>query len=116
MKNKVINYVKSIFTQFKDLSIPQLIFFIIGFAFWIFDLINVKKYWPSNFQLIFDDFYYGLTYSYMLTFLPFTVILYIVQIFFKKINNTTIAINLLVNIPYNIIDTMFFFFIGFGTM
>lgn len=116
MKNKVFEYIKSIFTQFRDLSKSQIIFFVIGLVFWIIDLISVKKYWPINFQLIFDDIYYGLTYSYMLTFLPFTVILYIIQIFFKKINNTTIAINLLVNIPYNIIDSMFFFFIGFGNI
>lgn len=116
MKNKVLSYIKSIFTQFKDLSKSQIIFFIIGLVFWIIDLVNIIKYWPSNFQLIFDDFYYGLTYSYMLSFLPFTVILYIIQIFFKKINNTTIVINPLVNIPYNIIDSMFFFFIGFGNI
>ena len=116
MKNKAFNYIKSIFTQFKDLSIPQIIFFIIGLVFWIIDLVNIIKYWPSNFQLIFDNFYYGLTYSYMLSFLPVTVILYIVQLVFKKINNTTITLNLLLNVPYLLINGMFFFFIGFGNI
>lgn len=116
MKKSVLKYIKSIFTQFRDLSIPQIIFFVIGLVFWIIDLINELKYWPSNFQLIFDDFYYGLTYSYMLIFLPVTAILYVVQIFFKKINNTTITLNLLLNVPYLLINGMFFFFVGLGNI
>ena len=113
MKNKVLKYIKSIFTQFKDLSIPQIIFFIIGLAFWIIDLIKIIDYWP-DFDLLIKFENYRLNYSYMFVFLTFTVIFYIIQVFFRKINNTTIMINLLVNIPFNLVDALFFLVFGWG--
>lgn len=107
MKNKILKYIKSIFTQFKDLSIPQIIFFVIGLAFWIFDIyisLPVVKYA----YYLFTDFSNRLEYLYMVPFLFVTSVLYFVQIFFKKINNSTIVTNLLLNIPYMFINSMFF--------
>ena len=107
MKNKVLKYIKSIFTQFKDLSKSQIIFFIIGLAFWIVDIcisLPVIKYA----HYLFTDFSNRLEYLYMVPFLFVTSVLYFVQIFFKKINNSTIVTNLLLNIPYIFINSIFF--------
>lgn len=113
MKNKIVRYVKSIFTQFKDLSIPQIIFFIIGLAFWSYDLYKIEEIWP-DFGLLVDSLHVRLCYSYIFVFLIVTVILYFVQIFLKKICNTTIILNLIINIPFIIINGLFFLSFGWG--
>lgn len=103
MKSRFSNYLKSIPQQFKYLSKSQIAFFIIGVIFWIYDIVRSSVFFKDSLG-IFTDFHGNIEYLYMVSFMIFTSLLYFIQIFFKKINDFTIIINIFLNVPFNLVN------------
>ena len=103
MKSRFSNYLKSIPQQFKYLSKSQIVFFIIGVLFWIYDIVRSSVLFKDSLG-IFTDFHGNIEYLYMVSFMIFTSVLYFIQIFFKKINDFTIIINIFLNVPFNLVN------------
>lgn len=105
-KKKFISYLNSIPEQFEYLSKSQIAFFIIGVLFWIYDIIRSSVFFKDALG-IFTDFHGNIEYLYMVSFMIFTSVFYFIQIFFKKINDFTIIINIFLNVPFNLINICF---------
>lgn len=112
-KKRFISYLNSIPGQFEYLSKSQIVFFIIGVLFWIYDIIRSSVFFKDALG-IFTDFHGNIEYLYMVSFMIFTSLLYFIQIFFKQINDFTIIINIFLNVPFSFLNIMIIMLYVFG--